>query len=265
MKRILITGGPTDEAIDEVMKITNMSTGSLSLSLADRAVKKDDAVTLILNSSVLRSAAFAAFGFEENKLVKVVPVDSTQDMYDALKAESSEHYDLVIHASAVGDYKPQFSFRMEDMAEEIAENIRKNASAADTAFANGKLEKLILETLTDPECKVNDDTKISSYEPNLTVKLTLTTKLISNLKTWFPDAMLVGCKLLENVSKEHLIDVATKLCIKNDMDYIMANDLAEIRAGRPVRYLVTKDGYSGIALNEPGGPALLDYVEENWF
>ena len=87
MKRILITGGPTDEAIDEVMKITNMSTGSLSLSLADRAVKKDDAVTLILNSSVLRSAAFAAFGFAENKLVKVVPVDSTQDMYDALKAE----------------------------------------------------------------------------------------------------------------------------------------------------------------------------------
>ena len=42
----------------------------------------------------------------------------------------------------------------------------------------------ILSILTDPNCKVNDDTKISSYEPNLTVKLTLTTKLISYLRYW---------------------------------------------------------------------------------
>ena len=60
---------------------------------------------------------------------------------------------------------------MEDLADELA-----------IAIHNGKTTKEeILNILTNPNCKVNDDTKISSYEPNLTVKLTLTPKLISNL------------------------------------------------------------------------------------
>ena len=41
-------------------------------------------------------------------------------MYNALYNESNSKYDLIIHSSAVGDYRPEFSFRMEDMAEEIA-------------------------------------------------------------------------------------------------------------------------------------------------
>ena len=83
---------------------------------------------------------------------------------------------------------------------------------------NGATYDSILAVLTNPNCKVDDNTKISSYEPNLTVKLTLTTKLISKLKEWFPESVLVGFKLLENVSREHIIEVAQKLCIKNKMD-----------------------------------------------
>lgn len=263
MKRVLITGGPTNEYIDEVMKITNMSTGSLTLSLADRAIRKGDEVTIIVTHSVLKSALFADYGFRDGVPgLKVVPIETTEDMYEALKAEaeSGVHYDTVIHASAVGDYKPQFSFRMEDMARELAQVI----FAADCLDEQG-LEELILDTMTDPVCKVNDDSKISSYEPHLTVKLTLTTKLIANLRKWFPDALLIGCKLLENVPREHLIDVAHKLCLKNDMDYIMANDLAELRNGQLIRYLVNRDGYTGIALNGEGSPALLDYAADNWF
>jgi len=162
-------------------------------------------------------------------------------MYNALEAEKTTHYDLVIHAAAVGDYKPAFSFRMEDMANEIVEKLKGKELTAEA----------VLEVLTNPECKVNDNTKISSYEPHLTVKLGLTTKLISHLKEWFPDATLVGFKLLENVSKEHIIEVAQRLCTKNDMNYIIANDLHDLRQGKHISYLVNKDGYQDVDFHSP--------------
>ena len=109
----------------------------------------------------------------------------------------------------------------------------------------------ILSILTNPNCKVNNDTKISSYEPNLTVKLTLTPKLISYLREWYPQSTLVGFKLLENVTKEHLIEVATNLCIKNNMDYIIANDLADLRKGNHVSFLVNKNGFQNTEFHSP--------------
>ena len=162
-------------------------------------------------------------------------------MFLALEQESKNEYDLVIHSSAVGDYKPEFSFRMEDLAKELVE-----------AIASGQTtEEEILSILTNPSCKVDDDTKISSYEPHLTVKLTLTPKLISNLRNWYPNATLVGFKLLENVTKEHLLEVARKLCDKNNMDYIIANDLADLRQGQHLSFLVNKEGYQHTEFHSP--------------
>ena len=262
MKHILITGGPTNEPVDEVMKITNMSTGNLSLDLAKKALENGCFVTLIVTNSVTGNARYEKYGLADNPNIKIVPIETTQDMYDALKAASEEKtdYDVIIHASAVGDYKPEFSFRMEDMAEELADAIT-GAPATDKHI----LAEKILHIMTNPGCKVNDDTKISSYEPHLTVKLTLTTKLIANLRNWFPSAFLVGFKLLENVSKEELVDVAQKLCVKNKMDIILANDLAELRQGNTRRYVVKQDGFTNIILNSENGISLVDYAEENWF
>lgn len=262
MKRILITGGPTNEPVDEVMKITNMSTGSLSLDLADRAVKNGCHVTLIITHSITQSARYAQYGLAGHPRVQTIPIETTQDMYEALADASKEEekYDVVIHASAVGDYKPEFSFRLEDMAMELA-----SAAAAKPQKTEEEWEKMFLAIMADPDCKVNDDSKISSYEPHLTVKLTLTTKLIASLRTWFPDAYLIGCKLLENVPKDYLVEVAQKLCVKNKLDLVMANDLAQLRQGKAYRHLVNQTGYTGITLNEEGGIALLDYAQENWF
>ena len=239
-KRILITAGPTNEYIDEVMKITNMSTGRLGIELTKNFLANDCEVTLICTRSVARSGLYERYGLDCKEGLNTVQIETTEDMYNALANESGRKYDLVIHASAVGDYKPEFSFKMEDMAQEILDTIK-----------DGATYESILNTLTNPKCKVNDDTKISSYEPHLTVKLTLTTKLISHLKKWFPDSVLVGFKLLENVTKEHIIEVANKLCIKNDMDYIIANDLADLRKGNHVSYLVNKDGYQNHEFHSP--------------
>ena len=240
MKKILITAGPTNEYIDEVMKITNMSTGRLGVELAKNFTNEGCFVTLICTRSVARGGLYEKYNLANNDKLKTVQIETTDDMYKALENESKERYDLVIHASAVGDYKADFSFKMEDMAKELFEVINKEISY-----------EAILKTLTNPKCKVNDDTKISSYEPNLTVKLGLTTKLISHLKEWFPNSVLVGFKLLENVSKDHLIEVARKLCTKNSMDYIIANDLADLRKGNHISYLVNGDGFKNHEFHSP--------------
>lgn len=241
MKKILITAGPTNEYIDEVMKITNMSTGRLGIELTKNYLNNGDEVTLIATRSVIRSGLFERYNLKDKNNLKCIPIETTMDMYKALESESKNKYDLVIHSSAVGDYKPEFSFRMEDLANELVENIK-----------NGKITyEEILNIITNPNCKVNDDTKISSYEPNLTVKLTLTTKLISHLRKWYPNATLVGFKLLERVSKEHLIEVAQKLCIKNNMDYIIANDLHDLRCGEHLSFLVNEYGYTNHEFHSP--------------
>lgn len=240
-KNILITAGPTNEYIDEVMKITNMSTGRLGIELTKEFLNEGANVTLIATRSVFRSGLFERYQLEKKDNLKKISIETTDDMFRALQNESKNIYDLVIHSSAVGDYKPEFSFRMEDMADEISR-----------AIVEGKVTRdEVLNILTNPKCKVNDDTKISSYEPNLTVKLTLTTKLISNLRKWYPYAVLVGFKLLENVPKEHLIEVAKKLCIKNNMDYIIANDLHDLRNGEHLSFLVNENGYQNHEFHSP--------------
>jgi len=241
MKKILITAGPTNEYIDEVMKITNMSTGRLGIELAKNYLNNGDEVTLIATRSVFRSGLFEKYHLFENSNLKKIPIETTEDMLRELYNESKNRYDLVIHSSAVGDYKPEFTFRLEDIANEICNAIKDNKITYEE----------ILEILTNPKCKVNDNTKISSYEPNLTVKLTLTPKLISKLREWYPEATLVGFKLLENVSKEYLIEIAKKLCIKNNMDYIIANDLHDLRHGNHLSLLVNKDGYQNTEFHSP--------------
>ena len=241
MKKVLITAGPTNEYIDEVMKITNMSTGRLGIELTRNYLNEGASVTLIATRSVFRSGLFEKYGLSGVDNLKSIPIETTEDMLNALESESVNKYDLVIHSSAVGDYKPEFSFRMEDLADEILEFVE-----------SGRVTKEeLLGVLVDPKCKVNDDTKISSYEPNLTVKLTLTPKLIARLREWYPESVLVGFKLLENVTKEYLIEVARKLCEKNKMDYIIANDLHDLRNGEHLSFLVNSEGYQDKEFHSP--------------
>ena len=64
-------------------------------------------------------------------------------------------------------------------------------------------------------------------------------------------ALLIGFKLLENVPKEHLIEVARKLCEKNRMDFIIANDLHDLRNGEHLSFLVNSEGYQDIEFHSP--------------
>ncbi|HAS8473836.1 TPA: bifunctional phosphopantothenoylcysteine decarboxylase/phosphopantothenate--cysteine ligase CoaBC [Vibrio vulnificus] len=94
-KSILITAGPTREAIDPVRYITNHSSGKMGYALAHAAMQLGANVTLISGPVSLPTPVN----------VNRINVDSAQEMYDAVMAQASDH-DIFISCAAVADYRP---------------------------------------------------------------------------------------------------------------------------------------------------------------
>ncbi len=244
-KKVLITGGPTNEYIDEVMKITNMSSGKIAIELANLFAQNGYDTSLLLTKGIKHPLLDKIANTED---CSVLRFETTEDLYNTLKDLSDIKYDIIIHSAAVADYKPEFSFRLEDMADEIARYVHYHRNDPVEAISNE-----ILHIMQDPKCKVNDDTKISSVEPNLTVKLGLTPKIIKNLRQWYPDAYICGFKLLENVSENELVDAAIKQLHSCNTNIVFANDLAELRKGHMERLVVTPHGYHNIKVDGSEG------------
>lgn len=93
-KRVLVTAGPTQEAIDPVRYITNHSSGKMGYSLAKRAFQLGARVTLVSGPTNLE----APYGIE------LIKIKSASDMFEAVKV-NFEKQDYIIKAAAVGDYR----------------------------------------------------------------------------------------------------------------------------------------------------------------
>ncbi len=223
-KNIIITAGPTNERIDAVMKITNMSTGALGAVIADTFLEGKDAE---IGKIFYISPKMSYKPRTESEKIHFITVDSTDDLLKALQEIfATQKIDIIIHSAAVGDYAGKYVIRAEDLIDEIFDMIQ---NAADK---NTLTKEALMNIFENPAAVCNDETKISSYEPHLMTMLTLTPKVIGEIKKMAPDVTLVGFKLLEGVSKEELFDVATRLKEKNHADYIVANDLAKIGKGK---------------------------------
>ena len=94
-KKILITAGPTQEAIDPVRYITNHSSGKMGYALAKMAMLRGAEVTLVSGQTAITPPPFVNF----------VSIVSAKDMFDAVTACSNEQ-DIIIKAAAVADYRP---------------------------------------------------------------------------------------------------------------------------------------------------------------
>lgn len=234
MKNIIITAGPTNEKIDSVMKITNMSTGSLGSAIADTFIQdKDDEIENIY----FLSTKMTFKPKTKSSKIKYVTIETTQDLIDALQdIFLTKKIDLMIHTAAVGDYGGKYVIRAEDLIDEIWDTIQECESKEE--ITKGKL----MSIFENPRAVCNNDTKISSYEPHLMTMFKLTPKVIGKIKLMAPDVKLVGFKLLDGVTKEHLFEVAYKLKEKNDADYIVANDLSKIGEGKHWAMIIDNDG-----------------------
>ena len=93
--KVLVTAGPTQEAIDPVRYITNHSSGKMGYAIAKMAMLRGADVTLVSGRTALTPPPF----------VRVVPVVTARDMYEAVTSVSQEQ-DIIIKAAAVADYRP---------------------------------------------------------------------------------------------------------------------------------------------------------------
>lgn len=94
-KKILVTAGPTREAIDPVRYITNHSTGKMGYAIAEAAAYRGADVTLVTGPVSIKAPLF----------VKTVPAESAKQMYEAVTGAAKEQ-DIIIKAAAVADYRP---------------------------------------------------------------------------------------------------------------------------------------------------------------
>lgn len=94
-KKVLVTAGPTREALDPVRFLSNRSTGKMGYAIAKMAMLRGADVTLVSGPVNLTPPPF----------VKVVPVESAQEMFEAVR-DAAEEQDIIIKSAAVADYRP---------------------------------------------------------------------------------------------------------------------------------------------------------------
>ena len=184
-KKILVTAGPTHEAIDPVRFISNHSTGKMGVAIAEEFAQRGADVTLILGPS----------NIDVSKNIQTVKVTSAQQMYDACINNFSKK-DITVMAAAVTDYMPQdFSStkikktedviplnlkRTNDILKEMGEQKNKDQILVGFALetnnekenALSKLEKknldlIVLNSLNDEGAGFRTDTnKITIFDKN---------------------------------------------------------------------------------------------------
>lgn len=215
--KIIITAGGTSERIDNVRKITNSSSGKLGCTIANKLIElheeKIDKIYYICSKNSVKP------NYEKIEIIEIL---DTQDLEVAVRNLLTDNkIDYFIHSMAVSDYTVDYV----TTAESLALNINNNP------------DKNVLDLICNNKDNLTDS-KISSNQENLIIKLKKTPKIISIIKDISPSTYLVGFKLLDNVSEETLINTAVKLKNKNNCNLVVANDLENIRKGNHKAFII---------------------------
>ena len=216
-KNILITAGGTSEPIDNVRCITNTSTGRLGSLIADEFAKiKDvDKIFYVCAASAVRP---------KSERVQSIVINTVDDLQGAVKwLMSTEQIDAVIHSMAVSDY----TVRAVSTTDRLAERLK-----------GAKVDESVVEEAMDRIDIRKSGGKLSSSMESPMILLERAPKILPQFREKLPDAVIVGFKLLSNVPKEELFDVAIKLLEKNGCDFVLANDASEISGDSHVGYLL---------------------------
>ena len=115
-RKVLVTAGPTQEAIDPVRYITNHSSGKMGYALAKAAMLRGADVTLVSGPCAIEPPPF----------VKLVPVVTAKEMFDAVTSVSFEQ-DIIIKAAAVADYRPAnvYEYKVKKHEEQMSIKLEK--------------------------------------------------------------------------------------------------------------------------------------------
>ncbi|MBO0448297.1 phosphopantothenate--cysteine ligase [Enterococcus sp. MJM12] len=225
--RILITAGGTSEKIDDVRSISNHSSGRLGVAIANAFNAEVTTIDYVTTKNAQKP---------EGDLITLHFINDTKELADTLTNLLTTHsYDAVIHSMAVSDFTPATSLSEEQLQTALTGLLAKNNGESISAA-------VLKNWLAELESDAHQDKKISSDTDHLFLILKKNPKVIHLIKKLQPETLLVGFKLLVDVSFNALFDVAMKSIQKNSADFILANDLTEVGPNEHHGYLIAKDG-----------------------
>lgn len=225
--KLLITSGGTSEAIDQVRAITNHASGNLGKIIAEQALKLGHEVTLVTTKQAVKP--------EPQQNLTIIEISNVESLKSTLESLVKNHQSL-IHSMAVSDYTPVYMTGLEEVQS--------------------------TEDITSLFDKKNAESKISSKDDYQVLFLKKTPKVISYVKKWNPSIQLIGFKLLVDVPKEELFAVARQSIERNGADYILANDLSDIKGNQHIAYLVDKTSEVQAHTKEDIAQLILETLEK---
>lgn len=212
MLNILITAGGTKEYIDDVRVLTNISTGKLAAEIASH---------LLMKNKFRRHAE----PIINCKIHYVMAKGSAKPTYGG-GSWSGFHRFEEIEFHEVSDVASLMKV-MEVLVPQVDVVIHAMA-VSDFGFlpASTKLKS------NDPQAFID----------SLRDRITVNPKVISFIKKWNPKVKLIGFKFEVGKTREELIEIAYESMVRNDCDYVIANDKKEmVEAGKHIAYLISKD------------------------
>ena len=121
--KLMVTAGPTQEAVDPVRYLTNHSSGKMGYAIATAAARRGAEVTLVSGRT----------GLDRPGYMEVVDVVSAGDMYEAVTARA-EGMDMIVKAAAVADFRPAVC---------AEDKIKKTGTEEDAAIALERTDDIL--------------------------------------------------------------------------------------------------------------------------
>jgi len=210
---ILVTGGGTVAAIDDVRRITNASTGRFSAAISEAALRRGARVWHLHAPGAIRPLDPPRLDYDADFAAEV----------DRMRARRAEWLDLRDRLRLV----PLAAGTVAEYAEAVRSILSK--VPIDVAF----LAMAASDYAPDPARG-----KLASDPDELVLRCRRLPKVIRAVRDWAPGVYLVGFKLLSGSTEADLIDRARRSGEANRADLTVANDLGPLRAGRHTIHLV---------------------------
>ena len=188
--------------------------------------------------------------------LSIKEIETTVELATTLEQLFAEkQFDAIVHAMAVSDFTTETAQTEEQFIASFAQQLSEQTLPK----TKEALATIVQNTLNQIADIPQTATKISSDTDRLLIFLKKNPKVIQ------PQTVLVGFKLLVNVSQEELVQVAQAALVKNRCDFVLANDLMNVHETEHEGLLINETGIVQEACSKQGiGSMIVKNVEKKW-
>lgn len=234
--KYIITSGPMEMEIDSVRKIENSSSGLLGVAIVEQLQQKGYSDIVYIHT---KGAAVPAN-------VKKYVIKTHSELIEAFKQENIGEC-TIIHAMAISDYKMGGSISLNELSNLIINNITNLKQEED-------IKKLI-------KGNINVVSKLSSSEDQVLL-FEKEVKVIDQIKRMNEEAILVGFKLLSNVTTKELLAVGRGIKNRANCDIVVANIKEEVSSVNHKAYIISDDEVVEASTKKEIAYKLINILEE---